>query len=1014
MQNSREVIDKVLFREGTLILPTYEITGENRNPVFRSQYGVAHIYPYTLQDEIASKPRDKEFHTLTLENRYLLVTVITDLGGRVYSVFDKIANREVFYKNSVLKFSPLAIRGAFFSGGVEFSFPVAHAPTTADPVNWDMHQNDDGSASIIFGGREHISNLRWMISLTLFPNRCALAQDVLLYNSSPIPGRFHYWTNASLEADNQTEFIYPLRRARSYEFAGTASWPYARLDLTQEDPGLPGMEGVPMWPADRLQKPVNFRWQKNMLAQVSIFGRNVEWDFFGAWRHSVNHGYAHYAKARDVAGMKLWSWGNASVGIVNQTALTDDGSVYAETQCGAMETQLDFDFLQPGEVRTWREWWLPLRGLGGLTCASAEIGARLQLIPQDDERLVSINLGICPIRTVFGANILLNIPKKTLLEEQADLTPELPWQFTTVVDARELAGHPIQLTVTEADGKALLDYTLDRETSQVEPYQPESKHEPSSAEDYYKLGLHYENFDNRLQAKQAYQQALALATDHAYASYRYGLMLLRSADFDKAKKYLDNAAAHGIDEANFYLGLLSIYLGQIHEAENFLTIVKPNSPAYASARTGLGQIALRRGNWESAIRLFEEACQQSETPFTPSVMLAVALRRAGREEQAQHELKSALNLDPLNHLALREMSLSPGESGSLYREKLERLLSDDPKYRIDLACSYMQAGLFEDALAVLNAARPGRDYAMLSYLAGYVCYLLGKEEEASQWFQQGSKSNPDYIFPSRLEEILALEKALDSAPEDAHAKYYLANFLSAHERPDESQRLWEESLTEMPAYDVLLRNLGIVALENDKDLQKAAAFFEKALGLNPNNYDLYMLLNDIYKTLHLPKKQADLLAAIKRLQGPREDVRKLKIAILVDLGQQEEALEIMTREKFVPLEMDQSFHDLYSRAWMLNAQAFLEQGKTEDAISCYQEALKYPENIGVGRPVTSTQAEIYFRLGCAYETLGLYKKALGAWHEAAGEHHCHNTVLYEYVQKALDKLSRYSELGIEM
>ena len=172
-----------------------------------------------------------------------------------------------------------------------------------------------------------------------------------------------------MDANEDTEFIYPLQRARSYEYAGSASWPSARLDLIQEDPGLPGMEGVPMWPAARLLTPVNLRWQKNMLAQVSVFGREVSWNYFGAWQHKVNHGYAHVANSRDVSGMKLWSWGNAPVGVVNQTALTDDGSLYAETQCGAMETQLDFDFLQPGDTRAWRElvdpaagnWWSDLR-----------------------------------------------------------------------------------------------------------------------------------------------------------------------------------------------------------------------------------------------------------------------------------------------------------------------------------------------------------------------------------------------------------------------------------------------------------------------------------------------------------------------------------------------------------------------------------------------------------------------------------------------------------------------------
>ena len=131
---------KVLVYEGSITLPTYDINGENRNPVFRSQYGVAHIYPYTLLDEISATPKDKTYHTLVLENQYLKVTVLTDLGGRVYSVYDKISDREVFYKNSVIRFAPLAIRGAFFSGGVEFSFPVAHAPTTCDKVNWDYRE----------------------------------------------------------------------------------------------------------------------------------------------------------------------------------------------------------------------------------------------------------------------------------------------------------------------------------------------------------------------------------------------------------------------------------------------------------------------------------------------------------------------------------------------------------------------------------------------------------------------------------------------------------------------------------------------------------------------------------------------------------------------------------------------------------------------------------------------------------------------------------------------------------
>ena len=441
MATSPDAAMRVQARRGELTLPTYRLLGENRNPVFHSQYGVAHIYPYTLQDEIASEPAETTYRTLELENRYLRLTVLPELGGRVHSVYDKISGRDVFYRNSVIRFAPLAIRGAFFSGGVEFSFPVAHAPTTSSPVNWALRENEDGSATASVGALEHLSGMRWTVSLTLFPDRCAVAQDVRLFNPTPIPGRYHYWTNASLHADEQTEFIYPLRRVRSYEFAGTASWPIARLDLIAGQAGLPGMEGVPMWPAERMHSPISFRWEKDMLAQVSIFGREVASNFFGAWLHSENAGYAHYADASDVAGMKLWSWGRSKVGVVNQTALTDDGSLYAETQCGVMETQLDFDFLPPGATKAWREWWLPLRGLGGLSCASPEGGARLAIAKADDGYL-DLLIAFCPVRRLDEARLVVELRGEELIKEKISCSPEAPWLHTTKIQPQALADFP--------------------------------------------------------------------------------------------------------------------------------------------------------------------------------------------------------------------------------------------------------------------------------------------------------------------------------------------------------------------------------------------------------------------------------------------------------------------------------------------------------------------------------------------------------------------------------------------
>ncbi len=1005
--------DRVQVGEGTITLPTYDIKGQNRNPVFHSRYGVAHIYPYTLLDDIDSNIKDKTYRTLILENIYLLVTIIPDLGGRVYSVYDKVSQREVFYKNSIVRFAPLAIRGAFFSGGVEFSFPVAHAPTTCDKVNWDMRENSDGSASVFFGGIEHISRLRWMITLTLFPDRCALAQDVFLYNPGSIPGRYHYWTNASLDANDGTEFIYPLHRARSYEYAGTASWPFARLDLILEDAGLPGMEGVPMWPATRLQVPINFRWQKNMLAQVSIFGREVEWDYFGAWQHKVNHGYAHVAKSKDVSGMKLWSWGNAPVGVVNQTALTDDGAVYAETQCGAMETQLDFAFLQPGKKRAWREWWLPLRGIDGLTCASETLGARIGLSLNEDGGTVTLSLALCPVMRLENALVRFSLGDKVLVEKTATMSPSNPWTEKIDVPGTGLADEQLSLLVKDRNGNVLLDIIHHREADETGSDNQTSPPEANPAERYYYEGLKHENFDNRAQAREAYQHSLSLSRNHKDANLRYGLMLLRSAQFKEADKHFSQASKSGSPEGSFYRAQIALLHGDLTKAEEYFKKAKDFEPFKAAAVTGIGKVALQLKDYKRAIRYFRQTGKDSEGAEDAELLLAIALRLAGKPDEAHTYLKNVLRRDPLNLCAYHEIVEGKYPEYEIIHKKLNRLLMDDATYFIDLACFYLDAGLLETALEVLQSAWTQSPTAIVAYLAGYINHLLNNESANATWLKKAQAASPEFGFPSRLEEVLALESALQYSQDDSQAKYFLGNFYYAHERYDEGIHLWIEALAGLGSHDVLLRNLGIAFWQHKNEPETAISYFEKALVINPNNQDLYLHLDDLYKLCGMNDKREQLLANIKSLADVREDVHKRSIAMLVDLKHHDEAIRLMEAEKFLPLEMDQSFHNIYVQALMLRANDHLKAGLYEEAIHDYMKMLEYPKNLGVGAPTTRAQANIYYQLGLVFEKQGKYHQAIQAWREAASEHHDHGTELYRYIQMALDKLSRYSELGLE-
>jgi len=1004
---------QVRIRRGELSLPTYRLVGENRNPVFHSQYGVAHIYPYTLQDEIEPLPTATTYATLELENRYLRVTVLPQLGGRVYSVFDKIAGREVFYKNPVVRFSPLAIRGAFFSGGVEFSFPVAHAPTSASPVNWATRQHADGSASISVGGIEHISGMRWTISLTLYPDRCAVAQDVFLANPTPVPGRYHYWTNASLASDDLTEFIYPLRRVRSYEFAGTAPWPIARLDLIASQPGLPSMEGVPMWPAARMHHPVNFRRERDMLAQVSIFGRDVAEDYFGAWQHSSNTGYAHYADVKDVAGMKLWSWGRSPVGIVNQTALTDDGSLYAETQCGAMETQLDFDFLPPSGTRSWREWWLPLRGLGGLTCASPEAGARLALAPGVGDR-IDLLVAVCPVRRLEHARLTIGLPERVLVDEEISCSPEVPWSETSNVDPLTLADHPITLRITDHAGQVILQRVIGRQAEPVENEAAPPADPGDTPGALFQQATRHENLDNRLQAMQAYRDALSLSDEFAPAHERLGLMLLRAADFQAARHHMEKAAQAGSWGAYYYLGLIAGYAGDLALARSHYAQVPPSDPLWPAAQQGLGCIALRHGEWAKAAELFQSAGAGASRSTQASLLMAIALRRAHKPEAATVVLQEVLAVDPLNHAALRELSLVQPSSARHETETLLRLLSDDPDYPLDLACFYLDCGLYPDALTVLSQALPDPPPAMPAYLAAFITAAVGDEQQARRWTEIAAQGGPDRVFPSRLWEVVALQDHLQRGSPDPKAKYYLGTFYFAHQRYAEAAALWDDARHSLVDFDVIYRNLGLFAMQVEKDPDRAIQWFEQALRLNPHNQDLYLHLDTLYRDQGLPDKRVQLLSAMRALKPMREDVRKRVLSMLVDLGLYDDALHVLTTEVFVPLEMDQSFHRVYVLALLQRAEAHLGAGRLEAAAQDYRTALDFPANHGVGRPTTSCDAEILYRLGRVYEKLGRYGDAIAAWKTAGSEHHAYGEDLYEFIQLSLDKLGRYSDIGFEV
>ena len=207
------------------ILAHYQEGPPNPNPPFDLFVTDRFNYPYTIRDTLTNERRTETWRTLHLENEYLRVTVLPDLGGHLYSCIDKISGREMFYANPSIKKALIGYRGAWAALGIEFNFPVSHNWMSMSPVDFATSTSADGSASIWVGNTDRVYGTAWRVQLTLQPGRAVLDQDVTLENPSDVRRRFYWWTNAAVEVGDDSRLIYPTRFMASHGFTRIDPWP---------------------------------------------------------------------------------------------------------------------------------------------------------------------------------------------------------------------------------------------------------------------------------------------------------------------------------------------------------------------------------------------------------------------------------------------------------------------------------------------------------------------------------------------------------------------------------------------------------------------------------------------------------------------------------------------------------------------------------------------------------------------------------------------------------------------
>ena len=146
-------METVKIWEEQIVIPTYEVGSPDKNPLFLEkrvyQGSSGKIYPYPSIQEISREKTDHAWNAVWLENEYLRVMILPELGGRIQRAYDKTNDYDFVYYNHVIKPALVGLTGPWISGGIEFNWPQHHRPTTYSPVDYEICENADGSKSLL-------------------------------------------------------------------------------------------------------------------------------------------------------------------------------------------------------------------------------------------------------------------------------------------------------------------------------------------------------------------------------------------------------------------------------------------------------------------------------------------------------------------------------------------------------------------------------------------------------------------------------------------------------------------------------------------------------------------------------------------------------------------------------------------------------------------------------------------------------------------------------------------------
>lgn len=958
----------VTLREETIMIPTYQPAAPEKNPMFLEnrvyQGSSGKVYPYPVTERVSDHKTNQQYHAVILENQYLQVTFLPELGGRIYRALDKTNDYDFVYYNRVIKPALVGLTGSWISGGIEFNWPQHHRPDTFLPIHYDIEDHKDGAKTLWMTDTDRMYGTKVIVGFTMKPDKAYLKLNETFSNPTDLPQTFLWWANPAVPVNDHTQSIFPPDVTAVFDHGKRAvsTFPIATGKYYKVD----------------YSKGVDISRYKNVPVPTSYMAAHSNYDFLGNYDHEKQAGLLHVADHHVSPGKKQWTWGNGDFGQSWYDQLTDHDGPYIELMVGTYtDNQPDFTWLKPHEEKHSTEYFMPYKAIGAVKNATVEAAVNLEQHAQQ------VTVKAYATAVYPQAHVILKNKNHVIFDQKVNLSPTSTFTHTEV--GIKTPKENLTVTVTDQTGRQLVAYTPAPDSIKPIPDPAKAIPEPQKVltnDELFYAGQHLEQYRHAsFRPDDYYLEGLKRDPGDERINDAYGLLLYRRGLFAESEPYFRAAIKrenqHNTNPASgaahYHLGLSLAKQGKVKAAYDAFFKATWSYDTQSVSFIALAKIKLTQQQYTQAIDFLNEALIRNSHDMSARVLKVYALRKLDRTDQAEQLITESHQIDR-SHLGLMFEDLQLKTDKDL-QEHFENRLNANLNDTLNLAQLYLEAGAFNEAIDILNTntdQNPLREY----YLA-YAFDKKGNAPEASHHAQAGAKLSPDYVFPNRLSDVIVLDKIQKLNPSDGLAPYYLGNFFYDRKVYTKATELWEKAVKLTPSYAMPYRNLAIAYFNKQHDATKALQSLEKAFSLDPQNARMVFELDSLYEKMNRPL--ADRLKFLQQhasLVNQRDDSYVSLVTLLNETGHYQEAYDQLMAHIFHPWEGGEGkVSAQYEYSLIELAKLDIQKTHYAQAIEKLKKALVYPRSLGEGKLPIAHDDIIDFYLGLAYKRMGDQEQA---------------------------------------